>query len=342
MRTMSPISNAQSQSGMMLLDGEAELAATVLRALWFQLLGPGHIQMPFENRAQRLSCLTTVDGYRQALHGYFANVSAGRPVDRLDRAVALDFISENLIEIAPQWAIESDNGEVLRTGIYCYTPENPTDEAWMDDTPVEEQSWFRACGLLDLLKENDGLSAAETARETMLASGMTQGETDQRLREVIAPLARISERELEILGVEGCRTPITVPDDWSRRPDPTDEEIYKDLDELVSRVHDDDGQPRFKAGTMYCVGRCIEMDTESRLSPTDTVRCFVEVFRLADDSCEVRIAAGGRARFIHTPPSTWGAIARVDQAAESWAELLGVSASAYSELAYAEVDRSRA
>ena len=116
----------------------------------------------------------------------------------------LHFVEDNLVSVAPAWATDSDDEDVLWTGCYNYMPENPMDESWMADVPEAEREWFQACDLIELLTEYDDLSVAETAREAMLSEGMTHLEADHRLRAVVAPLARISERDLDILGVGGA------------------------------------------------------------------------------------------------------------------------------------------
>ena len=70
------------------------------------------------------------------------------------------------------------------------------------------------------------MSMVEAVRETMLAAGLEPAEADRRLREVVAPRAGISVRELEILGVKGCRTPVDVPDNWSELHEPGEEKLH--------------------------------------------------------------------------------------------------------------------
>ena len=151
-----------------LLDGEERLATPVLEALWFQVFDRSFVELAFEGRPKTLRSITTPDAFRQALHDYFAFACAGERIDPLERAVALDFIEDNVADIAPEWAVESDDPDVLTNGIYNYMPEDTADDSWMRNVPASEQGWFYVCELIDLLTEYDDLSVAETARQAML------------------------------------------------------------------------------------------------------------------------------------------------------------------------------
>jgi len=321
-----------------LLPGEREEASSALEALWFQILDPGVIECTFGVRPKTLRCVSTADAYRQGLHAYFAYACAGQPVDPLERAVALHFLEESIIDVAPAWALEAEDPVVLTTGIYNYMPENSTDDSWMADVPEEERPWFDVSGLINLLTEYDDLSVAQAARDAMLEEGLTRQQADHRLRTLIAPVAGISKRDLEILGVGGCRTAIDVPDDWSQAEDPDDNQLDSDLQELVRRVHDDDQQPVFEQSSLGIDGRYLELQVNGLRPSGSQVESVVEVFRLIDDSCHIRMAADGRARFIRTDPGTWGHLAPINELAEAWAELLDAECSPYREIEYELVD----
>ncbi len=285
-----------------------------------------------------LRCLTTINAYHRALHDYFAFACIGQPVDPLERAVALHFCEEALVDVAPEWAVEADDPDVLRDGIHNYTPDNPPDDSWMQDVPEDEQDWFRVCELIGLLTEYDDLSVVDTARQAMLKEGMTDEEIDHRLRNVIAPLARIAERELEILGVKGCETSIPVPADWSSAEETDDEGIATDLDELTLRLHDNEGQPVLEESSLGIDGRIVDLTVKASRPPRKQITSFVEVFRLADNSCHVRMAADGQAGFVRTPRATWGRLAHVDDLANAWGGLLSVQVSPYQQIEYEEVE----
>ena len=108
-----------------LLPDEQQRATPVLQAIWFQLFERSCIELAFEERPRMLRCLTTINAYHRALHDYFAFACIGQPVDPLERAVALHFCEEALVDVAPEWAVEADDPDVLRDGIYNYTPDNP-------------------------------------------------------------------------------------------------------------------------------------------------------------------------------------------------------------------------
>ncbi len=83
-------------------------------------------------------------------------------------------------------------------------------------------------------------------------------------------------------------------------------------------------------------GRCIDLTAKASLSSGGHVESYVEVFRLGDDSCHVRMASEGHSTFVRTPPETWGSLARLDDLAAAWAELLGAKPSPYSPVEYEE------
>lgn len=57
-----------------LLPGEQDLAALVLRALWFPLVDSTHLEFSFEARSKTLRRITTRDVFPRAVHDHLAPV----------------------------------------------------------------------------------------------------------------------------------------------------------------------------------------------------------------------------------------------------------------------------
>ena len=74
------------------------------------------------------------------------------------------------------------------------------------------------------------------------------------------------------------------------------------------------------------------------LCSQDWVRTTVTVFRLADDSCDVRFIHNRQVVHMRTPPASWGKLARLDTLAEAWGELIGVRPEPYVPIELEEVD----
>ena len=110
------------------------------------------------------------------------------------------------------------------------------------------------------------------------------------------------------------------------------------MDELTLRLHDNDGQPVLEESSLGIDGRIVDLNVKASRPPSKKITSFVEVFRLADDSCHVRIAADGQACFVRTPPATWGRLAHVDDLAKAWGGLLSVQVSPYQQIEYEEVE----
>ena len=125
---------------------------------------------------------------------------------------------------------------------------------------------------------------------------------------------------------------------------PTEDQIEHDLFELTCRLYDGDGQPTAECWCWSMTGRYTEHQVNvyvgaDRSRPSkDWVRTTVTVFRLADDSCDVRFVHKQHVVNMRTPPASWGKLARLDTVAEAWGKLIRVRPEPYVPIELEEVD----